>query len=121
MNGDALALIGVAASGITNGIINGITMGFPSRPKWVAFVAALIIGIIAAAVGAFAYLPPDLTFNRQVWAQVVIVGIGAGLAAAGLGVSQASAQSKREEAQAAAAGPATSPDPVNPSPRVGGG
>lgn len=97
MNGDALALIGAAAAGLTNGIINGMTMFVPTRAKWVAFVAALICGVLISAVAAFAYLPADLAFDRQVWAQVVIVGIGAGLGAAGLSVTQASAEARRHE------------------------
>lgn len=109
MNGDALALIGAAAAGLTNGIVNGITMFVPGRAKWVAFVSALLCGVTISAIAAFAYLPADLPFNRQVWAQVVIVGIGAGLGAAGLGVTQASAEARRQEAK-----PTTEPDPTNP-------
>lgn len=115
MSGDVLALIGVAASGITNGLVNGLTLAWPSRPKYVAFLAALLVGIVAAILGAFAYFPPFEPFTRQTWAQVIIVGIGAGLAAAGLGVTQASAQSRRQEAT----GPQGEPDPVNPQAMVG--
>jgi small-conductance mechanosensitive channel len=110
MNGDALALIGAAAAGLSNGIVSGITMAWPARPKWIAFVAALLIGILISAVAAFAYLPADLAFNRQVWAQVVIVGIGAGLGAAGLSISQASAEARRTEVQAGG----KEPDPMTP-------
>lgn len=112
MDSQAVVLITGAAGGLANGIVSGITMAFPDRPKWVAFALAMLVGILVAGIAAFAYLPPDVPFNRQMVAQVIIIGIGSGLAAAGLSVSQASAQSRRE--QVASSG---EPDPMNPKSR----
>lgn len=114
MDSQAVVLITGAAGGLANGIVSGITMAFPDRPKWVAFALAILIGVVVSGVAAFAYLPPDVPFNRQMIAQVIIIGIGSGLAAAGLSVSQASAQSRREQVA-----PTGEPDPMTPQSNPG--
>lgn len=114
MNSDALALITAASAGLTNGIVSGITLFFPSRKSWVAFVLALVSGILLSFLAAAAFLPPDAVFDRQVVAQLVITGLGAGLASAGLSVTSASATAKREQAT----GPTSEPDPATPKPGV---
>jgi predicted RND superfamily exporter protein len=116
MSGDVLALITAASGGITNAVINGITLYFPSRPKWAAFLAALVVGIIVAFIGALSFLPATATLDRQVVSQIVMVGLGAGLAAAGLGVTQASAEAHR----AASTVIKSEPDPMTPQARIGG-
>lgn len=114
MDSQALALITAASAGLTNGVISGITLFFPQRKSWVAFVLALAVGIILAFLAAAAFLPPDAPFDRQVIAQLVITGLGAGLASAGLSVTSASATAKREQVTGATA----EPDPATPLPGV---
>jgi hypothetical protein len=114
MNSEALALITAAAAGLTNGVISGITLFFPQRKSWLAFLLALLFGILFAYLAAAAYLPPGAAFDRQVLAQLVITGLGAGLASAGLSVTSASATAKREQATGATA----EPDPVTPIPNT---
>lgn len=117
MSSEALSLITAASAGLTNGIISGITLFFPQRKSWVAFVLALGIGIVLAFLAAAAFLPASAVFDRQVVAQLVITGLGAGLASAGLSVTSASATAKREQATNATA----EPDPNTPLPGVSNG
>ena len=114
MDSDALALITAASAGLTNGIVSGITLFFPERKSWVAFVLALAIGILISFLAAAAFLSASAAFDRQVIAQLVITGLGAGLASAGLSVTSASATAKREQAT----GATSEPDPVTPKPGV---
>lgn len=114
MDSQALSLITAASAGLTNGIISGVTLFFPTRKSWFAFVLALGVGILISFLAAAAFLPASATFDRQVIAQLVITGLGAGLASAGLSVTSASATSKREQATGATA----EPDPNTPIPGV---
>jgi signal transduction histidine kinase len=109
MDASIVGLITAAASGITNALVSGVTMFWPTRPKYAAFVLALVLGVLVTLLAAIAYLPATATLDRQAFAQIVLAGLGSGLAAAGIGVSQASAEAKRKEV-----GATTEPDPVTP-------
>lgn len=95
-------------------LVNGFTIFKPERKSWLAFGLALLIGIIATLVLAFATLPADLVLTRQDYAQIVIVGIFAAGGAAGASTTQASAQAKRDQATTRTA----EPDPMTPQPQV---
>lgn len=114
MNTEALSLITAAAAGITNGVVSAFTLAFPSRPRWMAFLAALLSGIVLAFLAAAAYLPANAPLDRQIIAQVIITGLGAGLAAAGLSITQSSATAAREQAQPRV----PEPDPTHPAAEV---
>lgn len=112
MTPEALSLIAAASAGLTNGLVSGLTLAFPSRPRYVAFLAALGTGVLLSFLAAAAYLPASITFDRQTIAQVIVTGLGAGLAAAGLSVTQSSATAAREQAQPQE----RQPDPTHPTP-----
>lgn len=107
MDASVLALIAGAAAGLTNAIVNGVTLAWPTRPSWFALSCALVFGIIVTFIAAFAYLPATVVFDRQAYAQIVLAGLGSGLAAAGIGASAQSASEKRDVATNA-------PEPVSP-------
>lgn len=92
------ALLGGAAY-FTNLTVSGITLAFPKRPSWVAFVSALLLGVCYAALLAIAngaLLSEPIT--GQAVAQVLLVGIAAGGGAAGATVTQTSANNRRQDA-----------------------
>lgn len=97
------ALLGSAAY-FTNLTVSGITMAFPKRPSWLAFVSALLLGIFYAALLSMAngmLLNGPLT--GQAIAQVLLVGMAAGGGAAGATVTQTSANARRQDATGHAA------------------
>lgn len=98
MDASVLALIAGAAAGVTNTLVNAVTMAWPTRPSWAALICALLFGIVLTFLAAYAYVPGMLVFDRQAYAQIVLAGLGSGLAAAGIGASSSSAQTKRDEA-----------------------
>lgn len=95
-------------------LVNGFTIFKPERKSWLAFGLALLIGILATLLLAYATLPADLVLTRQDYAQIVIVGIFAAGGAAGASTTQASATAKRE----AATGATAEPDPMTAKPGV---
>jgi len=110
--GDIGALFGSAAY-FTHLAINGLTLAFPKRPSWVAFVGAIECGVLFTALLAIARGPaPEQASIAQLVAQVILVGIAAGGAAAGTSVTQASAEAKRQRATRQT--PKTEPDPMTP-------
>jgi hypothetical protein len=98
MEAETYALIGAAATAVTNAAVNMITMLFPTRPKYVAAVLALMVAVSASYLAALVYVPPAFDFDRQVHASLILSGLFAGFAAAGLTYSQQSAENSRHNA-----------------------
>lgn len=100
------ALLGSAAY-FTNLTVSGITLAFPKRPSWLAFVSALLLGMFYAALLSVANgMLLSGPISGQAIAQVLLVGIAAGGGAAGATVTQTSANSRRQDALDHAALPA---------------
>lgn len=92
------ALLGSAAY-FTNLTVSGITLAFPKRPSWLAFVSALLLGIFYAALLSIANgMLLNGPVTGQAIAQVLLVGIAAGGGAAGATVTQTSANTRRQDA-----------------------
>ncbi len=108
------ALLG-SASYFTHLIVNGLTLGWPKRPSWLAWLAALLLGVLMTCLLSLATLPADTPWTRQTMAQIVLVGLAAGGGAAGASVTQASATAKRK---VALGGQQPEPDPETQQARV---
>ncbi len=92
--------VGFLITGLTGFIqlgLNFLTAGWPTRPRWVAIVGAMTLGI----GGAFLFaLANRIAVDSAIAAQLVIVGFFSAAGAAGLNFQAVKAQ----QAKTAAAG-----------------
>ncbi|HSH78459.1 MAG TPA: hypothetical protein VLA19_08005 [Herpetosiphonaceae bacterium] len=107
------ALLGSAAY-FSHLLVNGMTLGWPTRPHWVAWLMAMVTGTVLTFLLAIATMPSDAIWTLQTYARIVLVGLGAGGAAAGASVTQTSAEATRKRAMD---GTEPEPDPLTPQPR----
>ncbi len=94
------ALLGSAAY-FTHLLVNGLTLAWPSRPRWFGWLAAMLGGMLLTGMLAVASLPADTEWTRQIVARIMLVGLAAGGAAAGASVTQTSAEASRKQVLAA--------------------
>lgn len=87
-----------AAAYLTNLIVNGITLAYPSRPTWAAWLMAMSVALLATMILAGATLPLATVWDRQVWSQIVLVGLLAGAGASGANSVQRKADETRVQA-----------------------
>jgi hypothetical protein len=116
MNGWDLATYATSAAFLAHWFTSGMTLANPSRPSWVAFSANAIASVVFTAIMALANAPVGVVWGPQTYAQIAMAGLLAAAGSAGASVTQTSAESKRQ----AAAANTSEPDPVTPTPRVGG-
>jgi hypothetical protein len=107
-----ITTFGAGAAFLSHWIVNGLTLAQPERPSWLAFVASAVLSILFTFLLTLANVPATFAFDRNVIAQVVLVGLLGAAGAGGASVTQAAAEAKRQRAMSPHTPP--EPDPVTP-------
>lgn len=97
MNDLTVIAIGTTgAAGMVSGVIAALTMAWPTRPRWVPVLLAVLLGFLAQAAILFRI---DNLVTPNLWIDAFLLGIPAGLSAIGINAANRSGDAARAQVE----------------------